>query len=562
MSRKWICTVLLYCSCSLTFVAQQTLGNPFDFPILLSGNFGEFRSNHFHSGIDFKTQGVEGKTVYAVDEGYICRIVVSPWGYGNAVYVVHGDSMMTVYAHLQRFTEKAAAYVKSKQYEHESFAVDLSFTPDEFPVKKGESIGFSGNTGNSGGPHMHFEIRDMRTDEVVDPLPFYIDRIKDSRPPSIHALMVYPIKNEGVVNGSQQKQKLQPVTSREGRQTVVEKIEAWGTIGFSLNMDDYMDGTTNVYGVKELIMKVDSQQVFHSYLDRFSLNETRYLNAWVDFEEWKEKRSFYTKTFVEPGNRLRFLTSRNRGYILIDEVRTYQVEFQLTDAFGNTSLISVDVTGKEQPVQPLDTTDATLFNRNGENQFGASGIRLFVPRGSLYNQLYFRHQSTVNSLYLSDIHTIHNRPVALHQSARLSLRILEETLAEKRQYGIVSIVNRRNTWVGGTYREGWIDVDVSELGVDFAVMSDKISPRIIPVEQAQWMTRGVITFRLTDNLSGVATYRGEIDGQYVLFEMDGKTALIRYTLDSERLSQGEHTLVLTVVDACGNQAVYETKFRW
>jgi hypothetical protein len=373
--------------------------------------------------------------------------------------------------------------------------------------------------------------------------------------------MVYPIENEGVINGSHQKQKLQPVTSKEGRQTVAEKIEAWGKIGFSINIDDYMDGTTNVYGVKEVLMMVDSQKIFHSDLERFSFDETRYLNVWVDFEEWKEKRSFYTKTFVEPGNRLRFITSKNRGYIMVDEPRNYQVEFQLTDAFGNTNRITVDVTGKEQPVWSLNITDTELFFWNTENQFGASGIRLYIPRGCLYNHLYFHHLSTADSLYLSDIHTLHNKPVALHQPARLSLRILADTLAEKWQYGIVSIVNKRNTWIGGTYREGWMDAGIREFGV-FAVMADRIPPRITPVDQAQWIAKGVITFRLTDNLSGVSTYRGEIDGQYVLFEMDGKTSLIRYTLDRERLSRGNHTLSLTVSDACGNQAAYETVFQW
>lgn len=562
MNPKYRCLIVVLCLSSFTSVAQQTLRSPFDFPIFLSGNFGELRSNHFHSGVDFKTQGVEGKTVYAVQDGYVCRIVVSPWGYGNAIYLAHGDSIMTVYGHLQRFTEKIGAYVKTNQYEQESFAVDLSLTPEEFPVKKGEIIGFSGNTGNSGGPHLHFEIRDLQTEETLDPVPFYKELIKDTRPPKIHALMVYPIENEGVVNGSQQKQKLQPVISQDGKQTITGKIEAWGKIAFSINMDDYMDGTGNVYGVKELVMLVDGNEVFHSYLDRFSFDETRYLNAWVDFEEWKEKRTFYTKTFVEPGNRLRFITSHNRGYVMIDEPRIYHVEFHLKDAFGNTHLTAVDITGKEQPVQPLDTTDATLFYWNAENQFGASGIRMFIPRGSLYNQLYFHHRSTVDSLYFSAIHTLHHRPVALHQPARLSLRILNDTLVEKRQYGIVSIVNKRNTWVGGAYRDGWIDAGISELGIAVAIMADSTPPRITPVGQAQWMTRRVITFRLADNLSGVATYRGEIDGQYVLFEMDGKTSLINYTLDRERLSRGEHTLSLMVADACGNQAIYETKIQW
>ena len=561
LSRFRAYILFIFYFCCLTSVAQQPLRNPFDFPILLSGNFGELRSNHFHSGIDFKTQGAEGKTIYAVADGYIYRIAVSPWGYGNALYLVHGDSIMTVYGHLQRFTDKVAAYVKAKQYERESFSVDLSLTPEDFPVKKGDIIGYSGNSGDSGGPHLHFEVRDLQTDEPVDPIPYYIDLIKDTRPPLFRALMVYPVENEGVVNGSQQKQRLYPVTSKEGKQTITGKLEAWGKIAFSVNIDDYMDGTTNVYGVKEMMMFVDSQKVFQSDLDRFAFNETRYLNAWVDFEEWKEKRSFYTKAFVEPGNRLRFMTSKNRGFITIDEPRTYHVEFQLTDAFGNTNRISVDVTGKEQPILPLDTTGTTPFYWHGDNRFGANGIRLFVPRGSLYNHVNFRYQTRTDARFLSDVHSLHNKPVALHQPALLSLRILADTLAEKRQYGIVSVTNNRMSWIGGYYRDSWLDANIRELG-EFAVMYDSIPPRITSFEQTLWITKGVIAFRLTDNLSGVATYRGEIDGQYALFEMDGKKALIRYTLDRERLSRGEHSLVLTVNDACGNQTVYETKFKW
>ncbi|MDR0794612.1 MAG: M23 family metallopeptidase [Tannerella sp.] len=546
---------LLFCAPLLA----QPLRPPLDIPLVLSGNFGELRNNHFHAGLDFKTQGVEGKAIHTVLDGYICRIVVSPWGYGNAIYVSHGDSSLTLYGHLQRFDSKIAFYVQSKQYEKESFAVDLSLTPEAFPVKSGDIIGYSGNSGSSGGPHLHFEIRDNQSGEVFDPLPNYLDKITDNRPPRVKALMVYPIENEGVVNDSQRKRRFQPVTSKDGKQTITEKIEAWGKIAFSINIDDYMDGTVNVYGVKELIMFVDSQKVFHRTLDRFSFDETRYLNACVDFEEWKEKRSFFTKTFVEPGNRIRFITSKNRGYVTINETRTYHVTFQLIDTYGNESWLSVVVTGKEQPVLPSDTMNTTLFYWNGENQFGAKGIRLFVPRGSLYNYLYFRHRSIVDSPYLSDIQMLHDKPVALHKPAQLSLRISVDTLSEKRQYGVVMIVNKRNHWIGGKYRDGWMDADINELGT-YAVMADTVPPNITPLDQQQWMKKGVISFRLTDTLSGISSYRGEIDGNYALFEMDGKNALVTYTLDKERLSRGKHSLSLAVKDACGNQTIHETTF--
>ena len=169
-------------------LAAQSLLNPFDFPILLSGSFGELRSNHFHSGIDFKTQGAEGKAIHAVQGGYVARIAVSPWGYGNALYLAHPDGTTTVYGHLQRFNARIAAYLKEQQYAQERFQVDLSLTPDQIPVEAGEVVAWSGNTGSSGGPHLHFEVRDTESEEVLDPLERYIDQVTDTRPPSIQGL--------------------------------------------------------------------------------------------------------------------------------------------------------------------------------------------------------------------------------------------------------------------------------------------------------------------------------------------------------------------------------------
>ncbi|MDR0844629.1 MAG: M23 family metallopeptidase [Tannerella sp.] len=563
MKYKLLCLTLFMGLCRFSAEAQE-LRNPFDFPALLSGGFGELRANHFHSGIDFKTQGVEGKAVHAVQNGYICRIVVSPWGYGNALYLMHpDDSTVTVYGHLQHFEKEVAAYVKAQQYERESFSVDLSLTPEQFPFKKGDIIAYSGNTGGSGGPHLHFEIRDALTEEPLDPLPCYKDIINDSRPPKVRAVMIYPSEGQGVVNGSKQKQVLQLTTGKDGKQSVSGKVEAWGKVAFSINIDDYMDGTTNVYGVRELSMSVDDQLLFHSFLDRFSFDETRYINAWVDYETWQEKHSFYTKTFVEPGNHLRFISSRNRGYLTIDEPRTYHVLFQLTDTYGNTSKLPVEVKGKEQTIAAPDTAGTTLFSWNRENRFGAKGVRLSIPYGCLYKSVNFRYTAKKDTagIYLSDIHILHNKPVPLHKPAKLSLYLVNDTLAEERQYGVVSLQNKRRTWIGGTYRERWIDANIKELG-SYTVMVDTVAPKINPIEPAQWVTKKKIEFRLTDNLSGVSSYRGEIDGNYALFEMDGKKALISYAFDPDRLSRGKHTLTMTVTDDCGNRSVYENDFSW
>ena len=538
----------------------QTLRNPFDFPILLSGNFGELRNNHFHSGIDFKTQGAEGKPVHCVEDGYVARISVSPWGYGNALYIAHPDGTTTVYAHLQKFSREIAAYVKEQQYAQERFAVNLVLPPDSLPVRKDEVIALSGNTGSSGGPHLHFEIRDTKTEEVMDPLPYFLDQITDTQAPRIQGILIDPIAGEGVVNGKKEPIELKPVSTKGQGLTLSGKIEAWGEIGFAVKAYDYMDKTSNIYGVREITLTADDRVIFHSDLDRFAFDETRYLNSFTDYERWREKRSFYVRGFVEPGNRLRFIESENRGILRIDEPREYRLTYTLSDAFGNTTRLNFTVVGKEQAIPPIETEGTELFHWASANRFGAKGIRLTIPRGNLYDDIYFRYSAKPDSTGLSDLHQLHDRPVALHQSARLSLFLRNDTLTNKRQYGIVQIRKGRASWIGGEYRNGWIDAEIRELG-EYEIRQDTKAPTITPLSPQTWASKRIFTFRLTDNLSGVDTYRGEIDGQFALFEMNNRS-VITYHFDKERLPRGKHELRLIVTDACGNEAVYTHPFTW
>lgn len=552
--------IFLFAGITNNTAEAQQLRKPMDIPVLLSGNFGELRSNHFHSGIDFKTQGVEGKPIHSVQDGYVSRISVSPWGYGNGLYITHPDGTTTVYGHLQKFSQKITAYLKEKQYEQESFNVNLSLTPDELPVKEGELVALSGNTGSSGGPHLHFEVRDTETEEPMDPIEYYKDLIKDTQAPKIQGIMVYSMPGKGVVNGSRRKLELKPVTAKNGKQTLNGKIEAWGEIGLAVKGYDYMDNTSNIYGIKDITLTADSQVIFHSNLDRFAFDESRYLNSFTDFEEWKEHRSFYIKSFVDPGNRLRFIESLNRGILTIDEPRTYHLTYQLADAFGNTTQLSIQIEGKEQPIPEVDTENTELFHWWSDNRFGAKGIRLTIPKGNLYDDLYFRYSVKEDSTALGATHILHNKPVAFHKSAKLSLRLQTDTLENKQQYGIVRLQNGRRSWTGGVYRNGWVDADIKEMG-SYTLGQDLVPPTITPLNPATWVSKQAIALRLSDNLSGVQTYRGEIDGQYVLFEMNSKS-VITYHFDKERLARGKHTLKLVVTDACGNQSTYTYPFTW
>lgn len=273
-----------------TFTFAQTLRSPLDVPVLLSANFGELRPNHFHSGLDFKTQGSVGKTVRAVKDGYVSRISVSPFGYGNALYLNHPDGTTTVYGHLLQFTDSIATYVKEEQYRQESFRVDLTLTPDRFPVKAGDRIALSGNTGGSAGPHLHFEIRDTQSEEPIDPIKYYLEKITDTKPPRIHSVMIYPLNERGIVNGSKHPVLLNVITDKDGRPALSGKITAWGEIGFSLKAYDYMDNTTNIYGIKDVRLLADSIPLFHSCIERIVFNEGRYINSLIDYATYREKR--------------------------------------------------------------------------------------------------------------------------------------------------------------------------------------------------------------------------------------------------------------------------------
>lgn len=552
---------------------KVTLANPFRFPIQLSGGFCDLRANHYHAGIDIRTQGSEGHPMHTVLRGYISRVSVSPWGYGLAVYVTHpADSLVTVYGHLQHFTHKIDKIVKEKQYENESYTVNLTFEPGELPVEQGNLIGYSGNSGSSGGPHLHFEVRDLPSNDLLDPLAFYRSVVPDHRKPQVRELKIYPMEGKGMVNGSSKKQSIHFKLDKNEQPVISSPIEAWGEIGLAIRAIDRMDGTNFSYGIRDILLTVDSIEMYRSYTDRFSLDESRYINSYTDYEAWAENRIFYIKTFVDPGNHTRFVASRNNGKININEERTYNVIISLKDIYENETRILIPIKGKKQEITPPDTAGTSLMRWYDYNTFNARGIRLEIPRNSLYNSVYMHyHVSNVpndsapeqKTGPIASVHTLHNRPVPLHHPARLSIH-LDSTFmyGDTNQYGIVRIrKNGQQSWIGGIYRDGWIDAEINELGT-YTVACDTTPPTIRPIEPDQWRNKKKISIRMTDNISGIATYRGEIDGRYALFEFDGKKALITYTFDNERVNPGYHRLKLTVTDQCGNKSVYEHAFSW
>lgn len=555
--------ITLYIFSTLTLYTQ-TYRYPVNVPPALSGGFGELRSNHFHSGIDFKTQQAVNKPIVSIEDGYVSRISVAPGGYGLALYVTHPSTGHTsVYAHLNSFSKEIANWVKEKQYEQERFNVNLFPGEGTLPVKRGEQIALSGNTGSSGGPHLHFEIRDTRSEHPLDALEF-LSPISDTQKPDLRGIAFYPISGKGILNGSNNPTRINISKDGNGNPLALGRIiNAWGRIGVGVKAYDRMNGQSNIYGVKHIRLIVDETQVFSSTIRRYPFDKTRMLNSFVDFEDWKLQRSFYMKSFIEPGNTLPFYDSVNNGYIDINEERVYNLRYELEDHYGNTLKYNFKVNGVKQAIPtPAECDNFMTWNLN--NSFIDRGFTLSIPRGNLYSNFCFEYDKTHNSKYFSDVHQINDSPIPLHNSANVWIKINTDTLQNRNNYGVVRInSNGSESWVGGEYNQGGLSLSVRELGDKYAITADKVAPTITPLAPENWASQKRIRVRLSDNLSGISSFRGEINGEFVLFTHDSKSTIYTYQFDDERLSKGEkQTLIFTATDGAGNSSRYSYTFNY
>ncbi len=555
---------LFYISSFNYIIAQDLYRSPLDIPIVLSANFGELRPNHFHSGIDLKTAGVINKPVYSIADGYIFRISVSPAGYGLAIYVMHPTTGQTsVYGHLNKYAPKIAEYVKTKQYEQESFSVDLQVGKDLLPVKKGELIAYSGNTGSSGGPHVHFEIRDTESQKVVDPLVYYKDMIEDTQSPRIKGIAVYPVNEKGAADFSRDPARRSISILKSGVYAPIkDTVEVWGVIGVGVYANDRMNGTTNIYGVKKVRLFCDDTEIYSSDIADVSLGTTRMINSLIDYEYWVKRRIFYQKMFVEPGNKLQIYKTINNGYIDIKEERIYNLRCELEDLYGNQTVYNFCVKGIEQTI-PQKKRCMQQMKWDLDNNFTAGRFSLSIPKDYLYDDLCFILKNKPSEKYLSDIYRVNDEYIPLHNYSEMSIPLEKDTVSNKSQYGVVRIDGTRETWIGGVYENGTMKARIRDLGHSYAVSMDAEAPQITPLQPLKWAKNAEIQIKLSDNKSGIGAYKGTIDGNYVLFENDVKSSVYTYKFDVKRLQKGQnHKLIFTAVDKAGNTSSYEYTFNY
>lgn len=522
---------------------------PFDFPITFSGNFGEIRANHFHGGLDFKTGGTIGKPVRALADGYISRIRVTH-GSGYVLDVAYDNGYSTINRHLSAFVGDVARRVEDLQYEKESWEVEITPEPDEYPVKAGQIIALSGNTGYSFGPHLHLDMIETATDEYIDPLPFFMNKVKDKTAPRAEGIMLFPQPGKGVVEGKQ--------TRRAFPAHPTKPITAWGLIGAGIRAYDYMDGVQNKYGVKTVILEVDGEEVFRSTVDRFAYEENRYINSWTHGQ--------YMESFIEPGNRLRMLqaSNGNRGLVEINEERPYRFVYTLSDALGNTSKVRFTVQGQKTTIAPVEHREKYALKWDKVNYLQEPGLELVIPKGMLYDDVLLNYSVRADSGDIAFTYQLNDTRIPMHNACDLRIGLRRRPVEDVTKYYVAGVTARGGKYrIGGKYEDGVMKVRIRDLGT-YTVAVDTVPPVITPVNQAQWGRTGKIIFKAKDKETGINTYRGTIDGKYALFgKPNSISGNLVCELDPKHVEKGgKHVVEMTVTDGCGNRTTEQFDFVW
>ena len=537
---------------------EVRFGAPFDFPLYLSGNFGELRSNHFHGGLDFKTQGVVGKPLLAIADGYISKVTVTPGGYGNALYLTHDNGYTSVHGHLDRFLPEIAEQVRKKQYAEQAFAVTLEFGPDEFRFRQGEVVAYAGNTGYSFGPHLHMEIRKTATNEPIDPLQFYKDKIVDNIAPRATRIMIYGDEYRGKVALSKP---LKGATELDGKiivncqLSIVNCMEAWGRISAAISANDYMNGTHNSYGVRYVRLYVDDRLVSSSDVDRFSFDENRLINSWTDYAEQRTTGRWYMRASIAENNELRMLRAdEQRGWVTIDEERDYHFRYELEDLYGNRSTYRFVVRGKRMEIPSRLPSYYYLMDASRDSRFYAQGFELWMPQGTLFDDVELDYHVMPSENDHAPIYQLTTTRIPLRRAAEITLPTHKSESVDGSKLYVARVDGKRRTYCGGTYRYGRITANITELG-SYTVCADTIAPKITPIGSTSWRKQGRIVCRIADAETGIRDYRGTIDGRWVLFKYSSKNARLTCDLRAEGIGPGRHRVEITVTDMRGNVRV-------
>ncbi len=524
--------------------------SPVDFPIELAGSFAELRGSHFHSGIDIKTGGVSGRNVYAVADGFVSRIKVSPFGFGKALYIEHPNGYTSVYAHLSRFSEPMASYVKKMQYRKKSFAIDLYLTPHHFEVKKGEIVAKSGNSGGSLGPHLHFELRKSKGQEPVNPQLLGIP-VEDHRAPQIKELLVY---SPQAVPRSIRLEKNGTGYQLTGGDNVLE----WpaGRLAFGIRVIDRMDKNSGRLGVYVSRVEAGGQVIFEWRGDHFSFAESRYANAHMDYALKKKENKLVERLFKLPGDRLSMYPKlEDDGCLHLAPGERIPVQISVRDAAGNESRLSFEIAGRAKSRQAELRPPYKRMLPGRASYFESGAFQIIVPEGALYDSIYFHFSmDSVQEMAgrMSPLFRIHDPATPLHKKAVINIRQNNFPESLKERAVAVRVEDDDTGYYTGEWSGPVFIFRTREFG-NYYLSVDTVAPEIEKLRLPESLRPGdVITVRVRDEESGIDQYNAYLDGRWWLMEYDYKNDLLSGTLP-EFETEGSHSLRVLVSDEAGNR---------
>lgn len=531
--------------------------NPLKIPMLLSGSFGELRSNHFHSGLDIKTQQRTGIPIYAPADGYVKRIKVAHYGYGKALYIQHPNGYSTVYAHLDRYAGKIQDYVKDKQYAQERYEVEMFPEALDLPVNKGDLIGYTGNSGSSGGPHLHYEIRDSSS-RPMNPLMFGVN-IPDTKRPLINTVIAYPISDSAHVNNSQNPVKLRLILQKDGSYKT-EKVTALGRLGFGVSTYDQQNGASNKNGVYKMQTTFNGQPKFTALFERFSFGETRYLNRFIDYKYYKDNRSRVQKLFRQSNNPLSMLSEdADDGYVNVEDGFSSTYLIEVFDYKGNKTQITIPIEGNSAtaltPREDNETEDYIVADQSTSITKGKFSI--YIPAGSLYEDTYLDIEARGDTL------KFHKDVIPIHKNISITMDASKYKEADMRHLFIGRLNYKGEPYHNTTTRSGNKLTAKTRTFGNFTIAMDTVPPTINPVnfQPDQWISKNkTLKIKIEDDLSGIGSYRATLNGNYILTEYDYKKDVLTYDFADAIVSDTENNLKLIVVDNVGNSTTFEATF--
>ena len=539
-------------------ISENYFRLPLDIPMQLSGNFAELRPNHFHAGFDFKTNQREGLNVYAAADGYVSRIKISNIGYGKAIYITHANGYTSVYGHLQ----KAVGFIEEKiienQYAAQSYEIETFFKPTDLIIKKGDIIALTGNTGGSEGPHLHFEIRDNKTENTINPLLFGLD-LKDTKSPQINSIMVYPINEQAIANESERPTAINLSLQADGTY-LADRVMASGKIGFGVITSDFDDVSYNNNGIYKAEIFSNGASIYGYQFDHLIFDEARYINALIDFARYKKTHQRVQKLFMKNSFQWSNVTSNiDNGLINVIPNFSQLLQIIISDFNGNKVVVYIPISySSKASIIARDTkvTPYYLKSKN-ENVYEKENWSVLFPAHTFYDDFY------LNLNLKEGVFQIHDDDdIAVHSNFTVSVTDTNIALHDRDKFFIAAVNNGKLNYVY-TFANGTTLSCKTKILGKFQLAKDTVAPKIYitkSIQNKDISNLKQIKVSISDDFSGIKTYNGYLNNNWILMEYESKLKRLTYTFDNKFVVDGQNNLKILVTDNVGNTNTFETQF--